>query len=257
MVGSLRAYLAERRVRRRLRRKQERKFARWLAENPGGTYGQFYASDARRRIDAGAQHATLGIASVDQEAVKARAQRILAQLKRAGCAPHHVVVDYGCGSLWVGEALMVHLDPGNYVGLDVSDAFYAEGLARLGAEFVASRRPFLRAIGDAALEEARSRRPDFIVSLAVMHHVPPRDLPDYFARVVSLAGAATRIEITHEAGIRTRWLPPRRWQHGRLAIRAALAPLGYAAEYRRERRILGMMPGLSLVRRQPSPVTSG
>lgn len=46
-------------------------------------------------------------------------------------------------------------------------------------------------------------------------------------------------------------------QHSRLAIRSALAPLGYAAEYRPERRILGTMPGLALVLRRPVLVTSG
>lgn len=147
---------------------------------------------------------------MDQAAVRARAQRILSQFTRAGCAPHHVVVDYGCISLWVGEAFMAHLDPGNYIGLDVSETFYAEGLARLEAELGASRRPTFRVISDAALEDVRGRKPAFILSLAVVHHIPPQDLPLYFARIVSLAADSTRIEITHQVGLRTRWLPPRR-----------------------------------------------
>jgi len=249
MINKLRAYLAERREARRLRRKQKKRVARWLAAHPGGSYGQFYAEDTRRKIDSGGAHTTLGIASVDQDKVKARAQRVLADFKRAGCEPRHVVVDYGCGSLWVGEALMGHLDPGNYIGLDVSDVFYAEGLKRLPAEFVASRRPALHVINDAALRAVRERKPDFIASIAVMQHVPPEDLPGYLARIVSLAGPRTRIDICHWVRFRTSWLPPRTWRHSRYAIRSALAPLGYKADYRPENRIMRTTPGFSIVRR--------
>lgn len=245
MIDWLRAVVE----RRRFYRKRMRRFEQWLAANPGGTYSRFYSEEQRRRIDSGERHVTLGIASVDQAAVKARAQRVLSDLKRAGCRPDHVVVDYGCGSLWVGEALMGYLQPGNFIGLDVTDLFYAEGLARLPAELVASRRPMLRVIGEAALREVRERRPDFIISLAVLHHVPPNDLDDYFTSITSLAGPGARIEIGHRVRLRTRWVPPRRWEHSRYAVRSALAPVGYAAEYRPERRMMPTTAGFSIVRR--------
>ena len=249
MIDKLRAFLQQTQQNRRLGRKHQKKFQRWLAMHPGGSYAQFYAEDARRRIDVGASHTMLGIASVDQEAARARARRVLADFARAGCAPNHVVVDYGCGSLWIGQAFMEYLDPGNYIGLDVSDVFFAERLASMQADFVASRRPMVQVISNAVLRAVRERGPDFILSLAVIHHVPPADLPGFFARVISLAGPQTRIEIGHAVGFRTRWMPPRRWQHGRYAVRAALAPLGYVADYRPEHRIMPTTPGFSLVRR--------
>jgi hypothetical protein len=104
-------------------------------------------------------------------------------------------------------------------------------------------------IGDAALRAARDRKPDFIASIAVMHHVPPDDLPGYFVRIVSLAGPDTRIEICHRVGFRTKWVPPRRWRHSRYAVRSALTPLGYQADYRPESRIMPTTPGFSVVRR--------
>lgn len=249
LIDRLSAYLKQRREWRRLRRKQKKQFARWLAENPGGTYGQFYAADARRRIDAGDEHATLGVASVNRDEVTARAQRVLANFKQAGCKPEHVVVDYGCGSLWIGEAFMDYLQPGNYVGLDVSDTFFAERLARMPADLVAQRRPTLRVISDAVLREVQERKSDFILSMAVMQHVPPDDLPDFFRRIVSLAVPHSRIEIGHRVRLRTTWVPPRGWRHSRHAIRTALAPLGYAPEYRPERRVMPTTPGFSIVRR--------
>ena len=75
--------------------------------------------------------------------------------------------------------------------------FFAEGLARLPAEFVARKRPSVQVISDAALRDAQARKPDFIFSLAVMQHVPPEDLSDYFRRIVSLAAPHSRIEIGH------------------------------------------------------------
>jgi hypothetical protein len=248
LIDRLRVYVKARREWRRLRRKQKKQFARWLAGNPGGSYGQFYAADARRRIDEGDRHATLGIASVDRDAVMARAQRVLGDFKRAGCKPEHVVVDYGCGSLWVGEAFMDYLQAGNYVGLDVSDVFFAESLARMPADLVVQKRPSLQVITDAALRNVQARKPDFILSLAVLQHVPPEDLPGFFRRILSLAAPHSRIEIGHWPRFRTTWMPPRSWRHSRHAIRVALAPLGYAPEYRPEQRIMPTTPGFSVVR---------
>jgi hypothetical protein len=249
LIDRLRGYFKERRERRRLRRKQTKQFARWLADNPGGSYGQFYAADARRRINAGDAHATLGVTSVDRESVAARAQRVLENFKLAGCRPEHVVVDYGCGSLWIGEAFMDYLNPGNYVGLDVSDAFFAEGLARLPPDFVAHKRPSVEVIGDSVLRAVQEREPDFIFSLAVMQHVPPEDLPDFLRSIVSLASPHSRIEISHWPRLRTTWMPPRSWRHSRYAIRTSLAPLGYAADYRPANRIMPTTPGFSVVQR--------
>lgn len=249
LIDKVRAFLEDRRKRRRLRRKQRKQFARWLASNPGGTYGQFYAADARRRIDAGSAHATLGITTVDREVVTRRAHSLLEGFKAAGCRPEHVVVDYGCGSLWIGEAFMDYLEPGNYIGLDVSDVFFTEALTRMPADFIARKRPTLQLIGEQSLRMVRERKPDLVFSMAVLQHVPPGELGEHFRDVVSLAAPHTRIEIGHWPRLRTVWMPPRSWRHSRYAIRAALAPLGYAPEFRPEHRLLPKTPGFSIVRR--------
>jgi hypothetical protein len=144
---------------------------------------------------------------------------------------------------------MEYLEPGKYVGLDVSDIFFAEGLARIPADILASRRPMVRAISEEALSGARALKPDFILSIAVMHHVPPEDLAGYLARIVSLAGPGTRIEICTPFASRTKFGTPRTWHHGRDAIQSALAPLGYRAEFRPEHRIMPTTQGFSVLRR--------
>lgn len=223
---------------------RRRAFKAWLAQHPGGSYAQFYAENARDGLAEGRPHPTLGVGNVDQATVRARAKRILEDFKRAGGLPRHVVVDYGCGSLWVGEAFMEYLEPGNYIGLDVADFFYKDGLARLPADFLASRRPSLHVISDAALAEVRARKPDFVFSFAVMMHVPPGDLAGYFARVLSLAGPQTRIDIDNRVALFCTWgrNPNLKW-HTRASVRRALAPLGYTADFRIERRIIPSTPG--------------
>ncbi|MGH6890957.1 MAG: hypothetical protein ACREEP_01745 [Dongiaceae bacterium] len=249
MIGKLRAWAARRREWRRLWRKRKRKYERWLAEHPGGSYAQFYVEETRRRLAAGTMiHTNIGL-DVDTVRMQARARRILAGFERAGCQPHHVVVDYGCGSLWVGEAFMNYLEPGNYVGLDVVDDFYAEGLTRFPADFVAERRPMLRAISDETLREVRDRKPDFILSTGVLMHVPPEDLTGYFARITAIALPQTRIQIGHRVALLGGWQPPRFWRHSRFAIRSALASLGYVAKYAPKDRVVPDMPGFALMRR--------
>lgn len=249
MIGMLRAWLARRRQRQWLWRKRRKQYRRWRAEHPGESYARFYVEETRQRIDAGQMtHSNLGL-DVDRVRLRKRAQRILAAFKYAGCQPHHVVVDYGCGSLWVGEAFIDYLDPGNYVGLDVVDDFYTEGLTRFPVEYVAERRPMLRAISDETLREVRDWKPDFILSTGVLMHVPPEELASYFTRLTSIAGPQTRIEIDHKVGLRTGWQPPRFWQHSRFAIRSALASLGYAPKYAPKDRIVPAVPGFALMRR--------
>jgi hypothetical protein len=249
MIGTLRAWLARRREWRRRLRRRKKKYARWLAAHPGQSYAQFYVEETRRQIDAGLMtHTNIGL-DVDIDFMKKRAQRILESFKQAGCQPHHVVVDYGCGSLWIGEAFMDYLEPGNYVGLDVADSFYAEGLTRFPDGYVADRRPMLRVISPDSLREVRDRKPDFILSTGVLMHVAPENLADYFAGVTAVALPHTRIEIGHRATLLSGWEPPRFWRHSRFAIGSALAAIGYKARYAARHRIMPTVPGFALVRR--------
>jgi hypothetical protein len=159
------------------------------------------------------------------------------------------VVDYGCGSLWIGEAFIDYLEPGNYIGLDVADEFYGEALSRFPEGYIAKRRPMLRVISSDSLREVRARKPDFILSSSVLMHVPPEKVAAYFACLTSIAQPTTRIEIGYNATLLSGWRPPRFWRHSRFRIASALAPLGYRARYAARHRIAPHMGGFTLVRR--------
>jgi hypothetical protein len=216
----------------------DRSYRRWLVQHPGGDFGQYYAHDARERIaQANAKGRrkpprTLGN-DLDPISARVRAESLLEYLKWMGCRPDHLVVDFGCGSLWVGEVLMRYLDPGRYLGMDVVDFFYTEAQARVGPAVIRERQPAFEVISPDSLARGRTRNPDYILSTAVLQHVRPREMSDYFSRIVSLCTPSTRVIIGHKPGKRTIVSASRSLQHGRGAIRKALDRLGYEPRFAR------------------------
>lgn len=175
------------------------RFARWRRVNPGATYAEFYAHRAMLRLERGGAHKTLGLrhyradpilASVTHETAQFsnRGRRYFRWFEDRALLSDMVCVDYGCGSLRVGQHFIRHLDPGRYIGLDVVDRFYKDGLTLLGPELVAEKRPYLSAIDAASLEFAARRNPDLIYSTAVLQHVPPGELDAYFGAIVGMMG---------------------------------------------------------------------
>lgn len=213
---------------------RDRSFRRWQLAHPGGSFAQFYADDAGRRSQEGGASAphTLG-SHLDPIRQRARAQSLLQYLRWAGCRPEHLLVDFGCGSLWIGETVMAYLQPGRYVGMDVVDSFHAAALARLGPEFVARHQPRFELISPVSLAAVRALRPDFIISTAVLQHVPPEELAGYFRQLVSLCTSSTRVFVGHKPSDWTRVSGPRSLQYSRADIAAALGGLGYEPRFAR------------------------
>ncbi len=227
-----------RKLRNRWRRREKyRKIRRachaWRSENPEASFAEFYVLNAMERIRTGqSPPLTLGLGITQHLGVR-RAERTVDWFRATGLAPCHVCVDYGCGTLWIGEALMTYLEPENYVGMDVTDHFYTEGLTRLAPEFVAVRRPMLRVISEQSLDEVKSRKPDFLFSTAVLMHVPPSEMDDFFAKLTYMATPKSRIFVEHGTAPWSRGISPHKWPwwHSRRVIRASLARLGYTARF--------------------------
>jgi hypothetical protein len=215
-----------------------RQYRRWVARHPGGSFAQCYAHGARERL----AHATVKCRrrlpltlgnDLDPIPARARAESLLSRLKWMGCRPDHLVIDFGCGSLWVGEVLMRYLDPGRYLGMDVVDFFYIEARQRLEPAVLQERQPAFDVISVDSLARGRARNPDFILSTAVLHHVRPWELSEYFSQIVSLCAPSTRVIIGHKPHDRTRVHARGILQHSRDEIRRVLAPLGYEPRFER------------------------
>ncbi|MFC3695612.1 sugar-transfer associated ATP-grasp domain-containing protein [Chenggangzhangella methanolivorans] len=200
------------------------RFARWRRANPGATYADFYAHRATLRLERGGAHKTLGLrhyradplfASVTHETAQFsnRGRRYFRWFEDRALRSDMVCVDYGCGSLRVGQHFIRHLEPGRYIGLDVVDRFFRDGLTLLGPELVAEKRPYLSAIDAASLEFAARRNPDLIYSTAVLQHVPPAELDAYFGAIVGMMGPRAVAVVNFKSADSTVRIGSSAWAH--------------------------------------------
>jgi hypothetical protein len=189
----------------------------WRLFHPGGTPEEYYARSIAGRVSRG-DHPAIG---AQARSVRAPTE-LLDILLTHGLQPRHVVVDYGCGSFRLGKALIEHLEPGRYWGLDVIDEFLESGMALLEPELKAAKRPNARVISLESLAETAAARPDFIISWHVCSKVPPSRLADYFGKIVALMGPAS-LALVHFPESERRLRQSRfSWSENRAAIAGAL-----------------------------------
>ncbi len=128
---------------------------------------------------------------VDTRVADASGQRWLEFLVSSGLKSSDRVLEYGCGSLRLGKSVIQFLEPGHYVGLDITDFFYLAGVENyLGQALLEARKPRFGVIGS---EEHERIRCDFkfdvgFSTLALMH-VPPNEMDEYFRNVLGLMHA--------------------------------------------------------------------
>lgn len=169
-------------------------FRAFQRENPGATFGHYYAARVADKLAARKAHPTIGgriKSSKDGDEVdfrKAGARRFRNFRDAVGLKPHHRVIDYGCGSLRVGLHLMDFLEPGHYFGLDVTTQFIDVGKDLIGADEVAARKPRLAAIAPESLADAAAFQADFVFCNAVAMHVHPDEQDAFYGNLEKLAG---------------------------------------------------------------------
>ncbi|MBT4710139.1 MAG: class I SAM-dependent methyltransferase [Alphaproteobacteria bacterium] len=111
-----------------------------------------------------------------QEDYLERGRDWFAYIKDHGLQPEHKFLDYGCGVMRIGVPVINYLDPGNYVGLDISPARLARG-HRLAAENgISDDRYQTFVVGDCKLLELGDQRFDFVWASSVLNHMPDADI---------------------------------------------------------------------------------
>jgi hypothetical protein len=147
-----------------------------------------------KRMARGELTNTLGVQIRDEAGIRAAAERWLAILVGLGLGPDDLCVEYGCGSLWCAEPVIRHQRPGRFIGLDATDRFYELGRQRLGS-LVTEKRVDTAVISRRALKKVAARKPAFIYSHRVLHHVPRHALPRYVHSIASLLSEQTTLVI--------------------------------------------------------------
>lgn len=195
-------------------------FALWKVRHPGTTFAEYYAGSIARRIERGGSHRTLGrfryLSDVVRESSEQgrRGVRQFNVLRDLGLRPDHICIEYGCGSLRIGQHLIGHLKPRHYRGLDIVDTFFREGLAMLSPA-AAAKEPVLRVINDQSLREAREAEADFIFSIAVVKHIPPGEIDTFLKRITGLMTPSTILAIQFETGENGRRKGAKNWTYNR------------------------------------------
>lgn len=218
----------------------DRRFRFWKRRHPQGTFAEFYVEDAVRKLRKGHHHSTLGprgwatsgSQGIDWDAASF-ASRGLAnwrQIVALGLRPDMRCVDFGCGSLRLGQHAIRYLAPSNYWGVDLTDVFINAGIRLLPPELVKSNKPRFAVIGDELLTEIRAWEPDFIFANAVLQHVPPQELPTFFARIATMMAPSSRAYVLFVSDSRVRRIKAVSWAYPQelLEERARLAAPGAA-----------------------------
>ncbi len=172
------------------------RYTLWRAFHPGAGFSDYYIATVERTLQRKGRHPALIIEQTPSSrqfgpVFTRMAKDVVRHMFDLGLSARHRVLDYGCGSLRLGRLLIPALDRGNYLGLDVTERFYTAGLASIDARLLADKQPHLRVIAPATIADAAATPPDFLLSFAVLQHVPPTELDAFFGNIVRLIGART------------------------------------------------------------------
>jgi hypothetical protein len=135
-------------------------FEKWRCENPGLPAWHAYAPD--REVLSGKQaNSTIGTCPKGkpfQESGLNEFNKLLA----LGLKADDICVDYGCGTLRVGQHVIRYIGPGCYWGFDIHGAYLEAGRNLMDGALIAEKRPHLRVISANTVTECASHQPSFV-----------------------------------------------------------------------------------------------
>lgn len=209
-------------------------FTIWKLRHPCAKFSDYYAGSIAAGLKRGKTHKTLGnrrflsgsltAGPIEHDLMgqNTRGTKHFNAAIRLGLRPEHTCVDFGCGSLRVGQHIIKYLEPGCYWGLDIVSDFYESGKTLLPPDLVIQKRPELHVIGPGILKAARKSEPDFIVSFAVLKHVPPAELDAYFENITSMMAPHSKAVITFNEAKYTTRTGAKIWDHCKEEIISSL-----------------------------------
>lgn len=117
-------------------------------------------------------------------------------LRARGLQPHHVLLDFACGSLRGGVHFIPYLEPGNYLGFDKSFDLVLMGVMHeLGHETFLERRPQFVLNGRFDLSEF-TLKPDFVIAQSIFTHLTADDIRRALGAMRAVARPSTQVFAT-------------------------------------------------------------
>lgn len=120
----------------------------------------------------------------------------LEYLMAHGLKPESNMLDYGCGALAAGLHFIDYLQPGKYVGVDISLEALNEGQRRITSRGLANKNPTLFQIRPGSLEAINGKKFDVIWAQSVFTHMPPDDIDALLAALKPYIRGSSRFYAT-------------------------------------------------------------
>jgi len=93
-------------------------------------------------------------------------------LLRHGLRPEHRFLDIGCGNIRAGRHFITHLNPGHYIGIDISPKVLADALKQIVRYGLESKLPYLYYIDTTDYSCFPAEYFDVVQAHSVFSHLP-------------------------------------------------------------------------------------
>ncbi|MEV6582602.1 class I SAM-dependent methyltransferase [Streptomyces sp. NPDC051582] len=141
-----------------------------------GYYRAVMASDTARNPEA-------AVGSQTHDRWLALGKMQFEYLVEHGLAPHHAMLDIGCGNLRAGWRFIEHLDPGRYYGIDISPDILISAKQTLARQELQGKLPHLTLTQDLTLDFLPEAHFDVVHAHSVFSHSPIEIIEECFAHV--------------------------------------------------------------------------
>ena len=128
-------------------------------------------------------------------------------LRERGLAPHHRLLDVGCGALRGGVHFVRYLDPGRYYGLDINASLIEAGRHELAAAGVADRGANLL-VDDAFAASRFGTTFDVALAVSVFTHLPMNHIVRCLTEVGAVMAPGARFYASYFEAPRLAHLAP-------------------------------------------------
>jgi protein-L-isoaspartate O-methyltransferase len=140
----------------------------------------FYREVMRRNV---AEDPDLAIGSANRTRWYALGQMQLDYLVSRGLEPHHRMLEVGCGNLRGGWRFIDHLEPGHYVGVDISPDVLMSAQDTLVEFGLQDKWPTLTPVRDLRLAFLPSASFDLVHAHSVFSHTPLEVVDEFLTHV--------------------------------------------------------------------------
>lgn len=168
---------------------------RWWRPRPRGRYDYTRIRLSPADIEAKSYRRHLGGGA---EQWVRRGQFQVFMLRSLGLAPHHRVLDAGCGPLRAGVHLIEALDERCYCGIDFNRDFIATARSLVAADArLAGKSPRLERLDDFACARLGGDRFDWALAFSVLNHCDEPTRQAFFHHVPTVLAPNATVVVTH------------------------------------------------------------